>query len=230
MAVIKKRLSLILVDLLLFVLLILAYHNGGDDARPVMGALDTETAVTYKGKLALTFDDGPHPYFTEQILDALQERGIKATFFVTGQNAEQYPEVVKRIVAEGHILGNHTYYHTQLTARNTDKFVKELNDTNALLEKITGCEVIYVRPPYGSWNKKLEKSLDMIPLFWTLDPLDWCQSNVDCITQNVTVKVKENDIILLHDYYKSTVKATMRIIARLSREGYEFVTVEEILF
>ena len=181
-------------------------------------------------KIAITFDDGPHPCYTEQLLDGLKERGVTATFFVTGEHAELHPEIVERMVQEGHLVGNHTYSHIQLTKNNREVFKDELIKTNEILKEITGEEVQYVRPPYGSWNKSFEKELNMFPVLWTVDPLDWCSKNVDCITEKVVSKTGENDIILMHDYYDTSVTAALKAIDELLEEGYTFVTVEEILF
>lgn len=181
-------------------------------------------------KIALTFDDGPHPYYTEQLLDGLQERGIVATFFVTGEHAKLHPDIIKRMQEEGHLIGNHTYSHTQLRSDNRETFREELMRTNEVLKEITGEDIIYVRPPYGSWDKSFEQELNMIPVLWTVDPLDWCSSDVSCVVRSVTEKVEENDIVLMHDYYDSTVTAALRIVDELLEEGYTFVTVEEILF
>lgn len=181
-------------------------------------------------KIALTFDDGPHPYYTEQLLDGLKERGVKVTFFVLGKHAEQYPELVERMSEEGHLVGNHTYSHMQLNQKNTEAFKEELIKTSELLEELTGQEVQYVRPPYGTWNKKFEEELNMFPVLWNIDPLDWSSSNVSSIVRKVTAKARENSIILMHDEYKTTVTAAFQIIDELSEEGYEFVTVEELLF
>ncbi len=181
-------------------------------------------------KIALTFDDGPHPYYTEQLLDGLQERGVVATFFVTGEHAKLHPDIIKRMQEEGHLIGNHTYSHTQLRSDNREVFREELMRTNEVLKEITGEEIIYVRPPYGSWDKSFEQELNMIPVLWTVDPLDWCSSDVSCVVRSVTEKVGENDIVLMHDYYDSTVTAALRIVDELLEEGYTFVTVEEILF
>ncbi len=180
-------------------------------------------------KIAITFDDGPHPYYTEQLLDGLKERGVKATFFVTGMHAEQYPEVIQRMSEEGHLIGNHTYSHLQLSNGNSEVFKEELIRTNEAIEQLTGQEVQYVRPPYGTWDKKFEKELNMFPVLWTVDPLDWCSDNVSGIVQKVISKVKENAIILMHDEYKSTVTAALQIIDELREQGYEFVTVDELL-
>lgn len=181
-------------------------------------------------KIAITFDDGPHPSYTSQLLDGLKERGIHATFFVTGEHAEANPEIIKRMQEEGHLIGNHTYSHIQLTERNREIFREELIRTNEIIEEITGEEVQYVRPPYGSWDKSFEKELNMFPVLWNVDPLDWCSKNVACITKKIVSKTEENDIILMHDYYETSVTAALCAIDELMEEGYTFVTVEEILF
>ena len=181
-------------------------------------------------KIALTFDDGPHPYYTQQLLKGLKERNVKATFFITGQNVEAYPEIVKEIYAEGHLIGNHTYSHIQLTSKNEESFKQEILRTNEAIKEVTGQDTIYVRPPYGSWNKEFEKELNMFPVLWTVDPLDWCSSDASRIVRSVCSKAKENDIILMHDQYKTTVTAALKIVDELTQKGYEFVTVDELLF
>lgn len=181
-------------------------------------------------KVALTFDDGPHPFYTEQLLDGLAERGVQVTFFVTGQNAKDYPELIQRMQEEGHLIGNHTYHHVQLTATNGSEFAEEIVLTNEVIEEITGQEICYIRPPYGSWDKKYEEELNMFPVLWTVDPLDWCRTDVSGIVKNVICGIEENDIILMHDQYKSSVTAALKIVDELLGEGYTFVTVEEILF
>ena len=181
-------------------------------------------------RVALTFDDGPHPYYTEQLLDGLKERGVKATFFVTGEHAKLHPDVIQRMYEEGHLIGNHTYSHIQLRKNNQEAFREELIQTNEVIGEITGGEVLYVRPPYGSWDKSFEKELNMIPVLWTIDPLDWCSHDASCVADKVLKKVKENDIILLHDCYDTTVEAAFQIVDELKEKGYLFVTVEELLF
>ena len=118
----------------------------------------------------------------------------------------------------------------QLTSSNAETFKKEIIETNEAIKEVTGEDTIYIRPPYGSWNKEFEKELNMFPVLWTIDPLDWCSSNVPCIVNTVCAKAGENDIILMHDQYKTTVTAALEIVDRLKAEGYEFVTVDELLF
>ena len=242
-----KRMAIL--DLVLLGLLLFSYAGAGsrtgagvevDDAIGVMSTTGAPTARQAtdeakkpqidEKKIALTFDDGPHPYYTEQLLDGLEKRGVKATFFVTGEHAKLHPEIISRMSEEGHVIGNHTYSHIKLNKNNREKFKEELVATNEVIKEITGEGVSYVRPPYGIWDKKLEKELSMIPVMWTVDPLDWCSDNADCITQKVLEKAKENDIILMHDYYKSSVTAALAVIDELQEKGYVFVTVDEILF
>lgn len=180
--------------------------------------------------IALTFDDGPHPYYTEQLLDGLKERGVVATFFVTGEHAALHPDIIKRMQQEGHVIGNHTYSHMQLCRNNREEFTRELMLTNQVLKELTGEDVIYVRPPYGVWDKELEKQLNMIPVLWSVDPLDWCTKNPATVVRRVKEQVKDNSIILLHDYFDTSVTAALKIVDELLEEGYEFVTVEEMIF
>lgn len=181
-------------------------------------------------KVALTFDDGPHPVYTEELLDGLLERKVQVTFFVTGEHAGLHPDLIERMQKEGHLIGNHTYTHIQLRRNNRSVFREELIKTNETIREITGEEVVYVRPPYGSWDKSFEKELNMFPVLWSVDPLDWCSRNTDCIVQKVLTNTKENDIILLHDYYETSVEAALQVVDRLTEQGYTFVTVDRILF
>ena len=128
------------------------------------------------------------------------------------------------------MIGNHTYSHIQFKPGNKEAFKEELLKTNEIITGITGEEVLYVRPPYGSWDKSFETELTMFPVLWTVDPLDWCSTNVERITQKVVSKAGENDIILMHDYYPSTITAALEVVDELLEKGYDFVTVDEILF
>lgn len=203
---------------------------GEDSVKVGQGAPDQAQADVAVKKIAITFDDGPHPSYTEQLLDGLKERGVHATFFVTGEHAELHPDIIKRMQEEGHLIGNHTYSHIQLKDSNREEFKQELIKTNEVIEEITGEEVLFVRPPYGTWDKAFEKELNMFPVLWNVDPLDWCSSNADCIARKVEENAEENDIILMHDYYESSVTAALEIVDELLEEGYTFVTVDEILF
>ena len=222
----KKR---ILVCIILLLFLAVMCMIGVFSQRSIQ-AMGNAIQEADSKKIALTFDDGPHPYYTQQLLKGLKERNVKATFFITGQNVKAYPEIVKEIYAEGHLIGNHTYSHIQLTSKNEESFKQEIVRTNEAIKEVTGQDTIYVRPPYGSWNKEFEKELNMFPVLWTVDPLDWCSSDASRIVRSVCSKAKENDIILMHDQYKTTVTAALKIVDELTQKGYEFVTVDELLF
>lgn len=233
----KGTLAVIVSAIAAFVVIVLAWGinmtaGGGDHADAVecvTGVMNEEEDVDTP-KIAITFDDGPDPYCTERLLDGLKERGAKASFFVMGKQAEAYPELIRRMQEEGHLIGNHTYSHIQLGKNNRETFKAELVKTNELLRSITGEEPQYVRPPYGSWDKSFETELTMIPVLWTIDPMDWCSSDVNGIVRKVTEKAEENAVILMHDEYESTVTAALEIVDILQKQGYEFVTVDEILF
>ena len=207
--------------------------DGGDkkfEESEMSAGTGTLKASGESKRIALTFDDGPHPVCTPQLLDGLKARGVKASFFITGQNAEKYPELVERMQREGHLIGNHTYSHIQLTKQNREQFREELVKTNGIIREITGEDPVFVRPPYGSWDKKFEEELNMFPVLWTIDPLDWCTKDAGNVARRVISKAKENAVILMHDEYDSTVRAALSVVDALQGEGYAFVTVEEILF
>lgn len=191
---------------------------------------EEEETETEAKKIALTFDDGPHPVYTEEMLEVLEEAQVPATFFLLGQNIEGNEDVVKDIAENGHLIGNHTFHHVQITGLPKEQAYEEIDQTSRLIEKLTGKGTEYVRPPFGTWNEGLESNLDLIPVMWTIDTLDWTTKNVDTIVNHVVKNAGENDIILMHDSYKSTVQAVERIISLLKAEGFEFVTVDEVLF
>ncbi len=227
----KCRAVFIVFDLAMVLLLLVLYgQEKREEATVKVSNREIENAVPEIKKIALTFDDGPHYAYTKFLLDGLKERDVVATFFVTGEHASLHPDIVKRMHDEGHLVGNHTYSHMQLRNNNREEYREELILTSELLEEITGEEVIFVRPPYGSWDKSFEEELNMIPVLWTVDPLDWCSSSVRCIVQNTMCEVEENDIILMHDYYETSVTAALEIVDELLEDGFTFVTVEEILF
>lgn len=180
-----------------------------------------------KRMVALTFDDGPGKY-TEELLDGLLEKNVKATFFLIGKNAEMYPETVKRISEEGHVIGNHTYSHVKLTCMSNEKAVEEIKKTNEVIENLTGKKVEFIRPPFGNWSEKLEKSVEMKPVFWSVDPRDWSVLNTDSVTCHIVNNTSEGDIVLMHDIFETSVDAAMNVIEILQQKGYEFVTVEEL--
>ncbi|MCM1160116.1 MAG: polysaccharide deacetylase family protein [Roseburia sp.] len=241
----KGCVVLLALDLLLFGILFFSWNHtyGGfsrfakeevllTDGGVEIGDGGTDTKIDglkEKGKIALTFDDGPYPNYTRQLLEGLKKRNVKATFFILGKSAEEYPDVIETMYEDGHLIGNHTYHHVELTSVGKEEFKEEILSTNKLLYELNGEYPQFIRPPFGAWEKELETELGMIPVLWTVDPLDWCTENSSAVVQRVVTKVKENDIILMHDCYKSSVTAALEIVDILQAEGYEFVTVDEIL-
>ena len=200
-----------------------------EDVREACGYVSASATPVEAPKIALTFDDGPSAVWTPALLDGLKERGVKATFFLIGENADKNPEIVKRMAEEGHLIGNHTYHHVEITRVPDETAQEEILMTNEVITGITGEEVSYMRPPFGVWQKNLERKLDVMPVLWTIDPLDWTTDNEDEIINKVVTQAGENDIILLHDCYESSVNAALRIVDILQKEGFEFVTVDELI-
>lgn len=196
---------------------------------PEEKAVMSETVIQQDKKIALTFDDGPHPEYTPMLLDGLKERNVKCTFFLLGKSAEMYPDVVKRISEEGHLIGNHTYTHVQLTTLSDKMAKKELDMTDKLICDITGKNVEYVRPPFGDWNKASTMMDSYIVVLWNIDSRDWVLKNRECIVRNTLPFVKDQSIILMHDSYQTSVDAALDIIDSLQKEGYQFVTVDELV-
>ena len=188
-----------------------------------------ESGVKEKPSIAITFDDGPSSRYTGRLLDGLKERSVKASFFLIGENAEENPVLVERIYKEGHLIGNHTYSHVQMTHLSEEAAVREIEKTDQVISAITGEHVAYMRPPFGAWQRELEVRMEVLPVLWSGDPLDWTTENVDEIVSKVVTEVEEGDIILLHDCYASSVEAALRIVDILQKEGYEFVTVDRLL-
>ena len=197
--------------------------------------MKTEAAVSEKRKdeegkkVALTFDDGPNPNHTETLLEGLKERNVKATFFLLGAECEKYPEIVKKIHADGHLIGVHSYEHVNLSNLTDQAAMEQVDKTDQVIFELTGEHAQYIRPPYGCWKCNLDYETKMIEVLWDVDPLDWKTDNSRVIAKRVIDKVQENDIILLHDASDSSVNAAFLIIDELQREGYTFVTVEDIL-
>ena len=188
-----------------------------------------ESGVKEKPSIAITFDDGPSSRYTGRLLDGLKERSVKASFFLIGENAEENPVLVERIYKEGHLIGNHTYSHVQMTHLSEEAAVREIEKTDQVISAITGEHVAYMRPPFGAWQRELEVRMEVLPVLWSVDHLDWTTENVDEIVSKVVTEVEEGDIILLHDCYASSVEAALRIVDILQKEGYEFVTVDRLL-
>lgn len=205
-------------------------QNAGTSQQDVSTSQPDATAnLQEKKKIALTFDDGPDSECTPMLLDGLASRGVKATFFVIGKQAEEQPEIMERLVKEGHLIGNHTYNHVDIRHMTESAAKKEILKANEVIEKYTGEEPCFLRPPFGNGSSKLEKDIEMIQVLWTIDTMDWSCQNESKICSTVYREIEENSIILMHDEYPTSVRAALSIIDKLQKEGYEFVTVDKII-
>ncbi|MDR3559924.1 MAG: polysaccharide deacetylase family protein [Negativicutes bacterium] len=206
---------------------------------PFYGPVFSESKTTQK-VVALTFDDGPYPPYTGQVLDVLKEFQVPATFFIIGQNAEKHPELVRRIVAEGHQIGNHTYNHLDLLKADRQAIAEQIDRTNKIIGTISGQTPRVVRPPHGFRDAVVidvmaERGLKVVE--WSVSSRDWTNPGADAIASRTISKVKNGSVILLHDgdgiaqkdSREQTVQATRQIIRELLAQGYKFVTVDEIL-
>lgn len=188
--------------------------------------------TTNQPVVAMTFDDGPHPELTPRLLDLLKSKNIHATFYLIGQNAAAYPEIVKRIVAEGHEVGNHTYTHPALSKSSQARVQSEMEKTNAAIFAASGVYPKTMRPPYGatnaSVNKLLSENYNFKVIMWSVDPLDWKYRNASRVSSEIA-KAKAGDIILAHDIHASTVNGMDEAFNALLAKGLRFVTVSELL-
>ena len=187
------------------------------------------TSSISEKKVAITFDDGPNKDYTEDLLEGLKERGVHATFFLLGAEIEKSPKLVEQMYKDGHLIGTHSYQHVNLCNLTDEKAVEQIVKTNTLIEEITGECPQFIRPPFGCWKKELDYKAKMIEVLWDVDPKDWCTSNTAVIVQRVLKEIEDGDIILLHDASKSSVNDALQIIDQLLKEGYLFVTVEELV-
>lgn len=179
--------------------------------------------------IALTFDDGPNNKTTPRLLDELKKRNIQATFFVLGLQAEKYPEITRRIVNEGHTIGNHTYNHYNLSRLSFLETQNELQKTSDVIFSITSIYPKYYRPSYGSIKKNQINKINLKLIRWTLDSKDWRYQNTPRIVKKVLNEVDGNEIILMHDIYDTSVDAAIEIIDKLTVQGYKFVTIDKYL-
>jgi peptidoglycan/xylan/chitin deacetylase (PgdA/CDA1 family) len=192
-------------------------------AMPVEPALPTTPGVVY-----LTFDDGPDPAVCGQILTILAREQIHATFFVVGQKVLRYPDVTRRMAAEGHTIGNHSWDHSRLSALSYRGVVWQLTTTQDAVARVTGVHPTLFRPPYGATNSTVARAVGATGLqtvMWSVDPRDWSQPGSGAITTRVVTSSRPGSIILLHCLHPQTAAALPQIIAGLRARGLTFAAL-----
>lgn len=211
----------------------------GTKAQEV-AALQANDRFLYHGnnllpEIALTFDDGPNPPYTPQILDILDRYNIKASFFTMGLHASQYPGLVKREFLEGHTVGNHTWSHPSLPALSPDSIIWQLTTSASTLKNITGVYPTFFRPPYGNFDAKTlacANQFGLSTILWNDDPMDWSLPGVNTIVNRALSEATPGGIILMHDgggYRRQTVLALPLLIEGLQARGYHFVTIQQLV-
>jgi len=181
--------------------------------------------------VALTFDDGPVKG-TGALLKILAAHHAKATFFVLGSMVQEEPDMLRREVAAGHEIGNHTWNHPQLTTLSTARIRKQIRSTSDLIRKVSGVTPRLLRPPYGSTSRRVSrvaKSFGLAQITWSVDPQDWKETTAGPVVKRIKAQTQDGDIVLSHDIRPSTVRAMPRIITSLERRGFIFATVSELL-
>lgn len=179
--------------------------------------------------IALTFDDGPN-YNTNKVLDVLAKYNVKATFFVLGSKVMNNKKILKREYDSGMEIGNHTFNHLLLTKYKENVIKDEIDNTSSVIFEVTGRYPKLLRPSYGAYNNTIKKIGDMPIIIWDIDTLDWKYHNSKRIASRVINKVKDGDIILMHDIYSATANSLNIIIPELQNRGYTFVTVPELFY
>lgn len=189
--------------------------------------IKTKVIDPNKPMIAITYDDGPSKY-TDAILDVLKENNSSATFFVLGSRVNSHKDVLNKMIEEGNQIGNHSYNHKKLTALSDEELYEQIKGTDELVYSATGYTPTVVRPPYGASDAKLNKKIAKPIIKWSIDTRDWENKNSKTITNEILSKVKDGDIILMHDLYDSTLTASKTVIPKLVENGFQLVTIDEM--
>jgi peptidoglycan/xylan/chitin deacetylase (PgdA/CDA1 family) len=238
----EKWVMISLIGVLLFGLAVAIFVIFFDQA--ILVRKGTIYRINNGGKklVALTFDDGPSPVWTPQILEELRKAGVKATFFMIGRHVRSYPEIARRVVQEGHEVANHTYNHNVLVYFKDEELEKEIRDTESAIKEVTGQVTRYFRPP-KAWltgrEKKKIKKMGYEIVLWSLNSKDWVTFDDKYIIRYLVRNIRPGDIILFHDSggafsieggdRHETVLTIPRLVEKLGQQGYRFVTITELL-
>lgn len=185
----------------------------------------------FEGKklVAITFDDGPGYSKTEKLITELDKRDARVSFFMLGELANKQKELVKKVYDYGHTIGSHTYDHKNLRKLGDEQLFFEVNYTNEILSGIIGEDIRFIRPPYGAYNTDILSKINMAFILWNVDTLDWKYRNAEKVRDYIVEHAEDGDIILLHDIHATSVDGAIMAIDILKNEGYEFVSLDEML-
>ncbi len=197
---------------------------------------------TDKKRVLLTFDDGPSPEWTPKILNELKEANIKAVFFMIGHHVQKYPDIARRVVEEGHTIGNHGYAHSVMFYYTAAEIEEEIKYTEHVIKEVTGQTTKYFRPPKAWLRRGIKKKIKLMgyeTILWSLNSKDWVSFNHKSITNYISKNIKNGDILLFHDSgnvstteggnRRQTVKSISLLARTLREKGFEFVSIEELI-
>ena len=210
------------------------WNPGSSLPRGGVGRMTSYSKVsTTMPVVAMTFDDGPHPTNTPRLLDMLKQRNNKATFFVVGSNARRYPSIMRRIVAEGHEIGNHTVSHGKMTSMSQSQIRSDLNTANQIIKTACGVTPRTVRPPYGAITSAqktwIKAEFGLPSILWSVDPEDWKKPGSSVVASRLINGAKPGGILLAHDIHAPTIDAMPRALDGIRAKGYRFVTVTQLI-
>ncbi len=183
------------------------------------------------GYVALTFDDGPSGAMTEKLLEGLEKRDARATFFLCGYRMDRYPDLMARYAAGGHEIGVHSTVHADLTTLSKEAVHEDMSKTAEKIYESTGIRPTVMRPPGGAYDQTVQQEVGdegMSLILWSVDPRDWASHNASAVLQTMAKKACPGDIILMHDMSESSVTAALGLVDTLQKKGYCFVTVSEL--
>lgn len=194
----------------------------------------TITAIrTPSQVVAMTFDDGPHPSLTPRLLDMLAARNLRATFYLIGNRVVQYPDIARRIAAEGHEIGNHSWSHPFLDGYSDSAVMREIDRTTDAIYQVTGRPPVTFRPPYGAFNRRqrlmLHGARSLPTVLWSVDPQDWRRPGANVVADRILGHSHSGSIILSHDIHRGTIDAMPRTLDGLTRRGLHFATMSQML-
>jgi peptidoglycan/xylan/chitin deacetylase (PgdA/CDA1 family) len=195
-----------------------------EEAVPVSGA------KPQGGYVALTFDDGPWPGTTDTLLEGLARRGVKATFFLVGNQIESQTDTVRRMADAGHQIGIHAWDHVQLEGLTQEETRDQLDRCRAVLTDLLGPVDCMIRPPYGFVDDNLKAWADAPIICWDVDTLDWQDKDPNRILQTILTETRDGSVILMHDIFPTSVEAALRAVDALMERGFRLVTLEELFF